>query len=98
LDGGLSRGFSVDEALIVEDVLFDANSIHSIEEVFEKFPTVDVNTYDYNKLKNGGFILNTKSVQHGCVLAKYRGKVVGVLEGIRDGKFVKFKKTINISA
>ena len=95
LDGGRRRGFSVDNALRVGE---DPKILHSIEEVFEKFPTILLNVNDYNKLKNGGFVLSTKSIQKGGVLAKYEGKIVGVLESIRDGKFVKFRKKINISA
>ncbi|MFA4891340.1 MAG: tRNA pseudouridine(55) synthase TruB [Candidatus Gracilibacteria bacterium] len=104
LDGGKSKGFSVDDALKVDDVEVAGSlslpaTVHSIEEVFEKFPSIELGASDYNRLKSGGFVLNvlnTKSVQGSCLLAKYRGKVVGVLERIHNGKFVKFRKTVKI--
>jgi tRNA pseudouridine55 synthase len=100
-DGGVNRGFSVDDALTVDEIDFEDESkgfLHTVEEVFAEYPSIELNENDFRRLSNGGFVLNTKSVQGGEVLAKCRGKVVGVLKAMGDKKFVKFRKQIKIAA
>jgi tRNA pseudouridine55 synthase len=100
LDEGKSRGISIEEAVKVSELEDSELNDHlkPLEDLFENYPVIDINTNDYNRLKNGGFVLNTKSVQGGQVLAKNGGKIVGVLESVRDEKFVKFRKQIKISS
>lgn len=100
LEGGLNRGFSVDEAIRADDVDFETNPevLRSIEEVFENYDYIDLVAPDFKRLNNGGFVLNTKNVQGDDVLAFYRGKVVGVVESMKGGKFIKLRKKLNISS
>ncbi|MBT3705122.1 tRNA pseudouridine(55) synthase TruB [Candidatus Peregrinibacteria bacterium] len=97
LAGGKSRGISVDDAVKVGEVSDLDEIIHVPEELFDGYPFCEINMNDYSRLKNGGFTLNTKSIQTNDILAFCGGKIVGVLEPTMKNKFVKFRKQIKLS-
>ena len=117
-EGGLRRGFSVDGAVTLDEMGDDVEKfLQPVEEMFENFPSIELNGADFKRLSNGGFVLNKafgaletlgtlgalgtlnkKNVQKEDVLAKYGGKVVGVVELMKGEKLIKFRKRINIPA
>lgn len=90
------RRLKIGEVSVNDACDLDNLKLMSIEEAFKKFPALKVSKKEYDVLFNGGFMLNKKSVQESEVLAWCNGKVVGILEPVSDGKFLKFKRRLNL--
>jgi len=87
----LDEACSLDEFLASEDI---EGFVHSDMDVLKGFPMIELNPQDFFKLKNGGFVLNKKSVQEQVSFGVCEGEVVGVIEPQMEGKFLKFKKRL----
>ena len=85
--------FLVEDAVKVDDA-DQKHGFFPIEEVFKRFPSVELNEDEFNDLGFGKFVLNKKNVQEEVFFAKYKEKIVGVCELCKDGEFIKFKKRL----
>jgi len=94
--------FSVKNAVSVEKLKERVDKIEkyliTLESVGEKFPKINLTESEYEVLKNGGIVVNTKIeqrlVKDKPVMAYCAGFLAGVAEFKNDGNSIKFRKLI----
>lgn len=64
-----------------------------VEKMPGKFDVLSLTDADFEALKDGKVLLGKKVEQRGCVLAIYKGKVLGVLENVDTG--IKYAKVLH---
>lgn len=88
-------GFSLEESCKLADLNKNIDQkLISLEKIPWCFNKLSLSDEEFERLRHGLTILNNKNVHNFPVLAFYKEKVVGVLEGIEDAAKLKFRKMI----
>lgn len=87
--------FSVDDAVSSAELSKKVVQLNPLESLVDLFTSFQLVEGEYKILANGGFLMDRSVDGDAPVLALFNGKVVGVLENLKDKVGIKFAKKFN---